>query len=231
MKKVAIIPARGGSKRIHQKNIKFFCGQPIIAYSIKLAIRSGIFDEVIVSSDDAQILEIAREYGASTPFIRPRELSTDAMPTLPVIAHAIRELGVCEDAIICCLYPTAPLLEKEYLLMGYESLCAHKHLSYTFGAVEFESSPLRGFYIQDDVLSLLFPQYQMICSQDLQKVYHDAGAFYFGHARSFLQEHEIFAKHSLPIVLPKMLVQDIDTLDDWNLAEIKYQLKHDCNFL
>lgn len=225
MKTVAIIPARGGSKRILKKNIKEFCGKPIIAYSIELALKSGVFDQVVVSSDDDEILEVAKKYGAQC-LKRSQELGRDDTPTLPVIAEAIKMLGLSEDSMICCLYATAPLLEESYFLHGKMILEKNPNKSYAFSVVEFESSPLRGFSIQEDIINLLFPQYQVFRSQDLDKIYHDAGAFYWGYAKSFLEQKPIFDKDSIPIVLPKLMAQDIDTIDDWNLAEIKYNLKY-----
>lgn len=225
-RKVAIIPARGGSKRIERKNLKLFHGMPIMAYSIRLAHSCGLFDEVVVSSDDSEILEVARQYGASTPFVRPQALSTDEAATLPVIKHAVENLGLNDEDMVCCIYPTAPLLEEKYLKEGLEALSAQAGKDYAFSVVEFESSPFRGFAIQDEVLTLLFPKYQLFRSQDLQKIYHDAGAFYWGYARSFVEERAIFGSDSIPVVLPRMLAQDIDTMDDWHLAEIKYKMKH-----
>lgn len=225
MQTVAIIPARGGSKRIPKKNIRDFCGKPIIAYSILLALNSGVFDKVIVSSDDDEILDVAFQYGAFG-VRRPDSLSRDDTPTLPVIAHVIQELGLKSDDLVCCLYATAPLLEEEYFLQGQRAMLDNQNKNYAFSVAEFESSPLRGFTIQDEVISLLFPEYQLVRSQDLQKIYHDAGAFYWGYAKSFLEQKPIFNSHSIPIVLPRMMVQDIDTLDDWSLAEIKYGLKN-----
>ena len=223
--KVAIIPARGGSKRIHKKNIKLFCGEPIINYSIRTAKESGIFDSIVVSSDDEEILEISRKCGVDT-IVRPCELSGDEVATLPVISHSVLSLGLKEKDLVCCIYPTAPLLEVSYILQALDALLKNPSKNYAFSVVEFDSSPFRGFEITDDVIKMLFPQYQLFRSQDLKKVYHDAGAFYFGFAQSFLEEKAIFSSDSIPIILPKMIVQDIDTLDDWHLAEIKYQLKH-----
>ncbi|WP_041913186.1 pseudaminic acid cytidylyltransferase [Helicobacter mustelae] len=225
MKKVAIIPARGGSKRIFKKNIKDFCGKPILAYSILLAQETGVFDCVVVSSDDAEILEVAKNYGAN-PLQRPQDLSNDTAATLPVMAHAVESLGLGLRDLVCCIYATAPLLEQKYVLQGMEALLQNPSKNYAFGVAEFANSPLRGFFIQEEVIELLFPQYQFVRSQDLQKIYHDAGAFYWGYAQSFLEQRWIFGAHSLPILLPKMMVQDIDTMDDWNLAEIKYKMKH-----
>lgn len=226
MKKVAIIPARGGSKRIPRKNLKLFCGIPIIAYSIQLALQCEIFDMVVVSSDDEEILDLSKKYGAHLAIKRSEALSGDNVATLPVIANVVSTLQLESKDMVCCIYPTAPLLETQYILEGFKLLQERSDKNYAFSAVEFDSSPFRGFCIQDEVLTLLFPQYQLFRSQDLRKVYHDAGGFYWGYAQSFLEERRIFEKDSIPVILPRMLVQDIDTLDDWNLAEIKYKLKY-----
>lgn len=224
IKKVAIIPARGGSKRIPRKNIKTFCGQPMLSYPIHLAKQCEIFDEIIVSSDDDEILDLATQLGA-TALRRPESLSLDTTPTLPVIAHAIQEIKLSKTDLVCCLYPATPLLEASYLLQGLSAILQNSHKNYAFSVVEFDSSPFRGFRIDGDILTLLFPKFQSWRSQDLDRIYHDAGAFYWGWAQSFLEEREIFSEDSLPIILPRLLTQDIDTLDDWNLAEIKYRLK------
>ncbi|PAF47188.1 pseudaminic acid cytidylyltransferase [Helicobacter sp. 12S02232-10] len=226
MKKIAVIPARGGSKRIPKKNIRLFCGQPILAYSIQNAIQSGAFDEIIVSTDDEEIAEIARSHNAKIPFIRPKHLALDTTPTLPVIAHAIETLGISKDDLVCCIYPTAPLLEPKYIILGLEKLMENPHKLYAFSCVNFDYTPWRGFLIDNEKISMLFPQHSLTRSQDLSKIYHDAGAFYWGRASAFCEGKMIFESHSLGIVLPKMSVQDIDTPDDWEIAEIKYKLKH-----
>ncbi len=224
-KKVAIIPARGGSKRIPKKNIKKFCGQPMLYYPINLAKECGIFSEIIISSDDKDILNLAKDLGA-TGLKRPDQLSNDTTPTLPVISHAIKEIGLADSDLVCCIYPTTPLLESQFLLEGLNAITKMADKDYAFSVIEFNSSPFRGFSIDNDILTMLFPKFQSFRSQDLKQVYHDAGAFYWGWAKSFLEHKEIFSPQSLPIILPRLSAQDIDTIDDWNLAEIKYQLKH-----
>lgn len=226
MKKIAIIPARGGSKRIPKKNIKPFCNQPIISYSIKNALESGIFDEIIVSTDDEEIAKISRSYDAKVPFMRPKELSLDTTPTIPVISHCIKMLNLSNDDLVCCIYPTAPLLKSQYLISSYEKLLENPEKLYVFSCVEFDFTPWRGFVIDNGNISMLFEKYAPYRSQDLKKVYHDAGAFYWGKAEAFCKEKPIFDSHSIPFILPRMFVQDIDTLDDWEIAEIKYKLKH-----
>lgn len=224
-KKVAIIPARGGSKRIPKKNIRHFCGQPMLSYPIKLAKECNIFDEIVISSDDEEILQLAKNLGAK-PLRRPDNLSDDTTPTLPVISHAIKEIGLLDSDLVCCIYPATPLLESHFLLEGLNAITKTNNKDYAFSVTEFASSPFRGFSIDNDVLTMLFPKFQSFRSQDLKSIYHDAGAFYWGWAQSFLEHREIFSPQSLPIILPRLSAQDIDTIDDWNLAEIKYQLKH-----
>lgn len=226
MKKIAIIPARGGSKRIPKKNIKPFCKEPIISYSIKNALESGIFDEIIISTDDEEIAKVARSYGAKVPFMRPKELSLDTTPTIPVIAHCIKMLELNNDDLVCCLYPTAPLLKSQHLISSYETLLENPEKLYVFSCAEFDFTPWRGFFIENGGVCMLFEKYSLYRSQDLKKVYHDAGAFYWGKAKTFCEQKPIFDSHSIPFILPRMLVQDIDTLDDWEIAEIKYKLTH-----
>ncbi|PAF47607.1 pseudaminic acid cytidylyltransferase [Helicobacter sp. 12S02634-8] len=226
MKKVAIIPARGGSKRIPKKNIRPFCGLPIIAYSIQNALKSGVFDSVIVSTDDEEIAQIAQSYQATIPFMRPKELASDTTPTIPVIAHAAQALHLSSTDLVCCLYPTAPLLLPEHIIKGLQKLMANPQKLYAFSCVRFDSNPYRGFLIEDETISMLFPEHSLSRSQDLKEVYHDAGAFYWGRVHAFCGGKNIFADHSLGISLPRIFVQDIDTLDDWELAELKYRFKH-----
>ncbi|PAF53993.1 pseudaminic acid cytidylyltransferase [Helicobacter sp. 13S00482-2] len=225
MKKIAIIPARGGSKRIPKKNIKLFCDHPIISYSIKNAFESGIFDQIIVSTDDEEIAEISKSYNAEVPFLRSKNLALDNTPTVPVIADAIKKLDLCSDDLVCCIYPTAPLLKPDHLISSLEKLQENPQKNYVFSCVAFDFSPWRGFLINNSEISMLFEEYSLSRSQDLKEVYHDAGAFYWGRARAFSENKPIFHPHSIPFILPRMLVQDIDTIDDWEIAEIKYKLR------
>lgn len=239
MKKIAIIPARGGSKRIPLKNIKLFCGKPIIAYSIQNAQDCGEFDEVIVSTDNEEIAKVAQAYNAKVPFIRPSNLSLDTTPTLPVIKHAIEELQLSHDDLVCCIYPTAPLLQPSHLSLALQKFQVFPQKHYIFSCVSFESSPWRGFTLEEKKdnseknhsdeskrISMLFPQHTLCRSQDLKEIYHDAGAFYWGRAGTFYEESMIFSPNSIAFVLPRIFAQDIDTIDDWLIAEIKYKLKH-----
>lgn len=218
--RVCIIPARGGSKRIPKKNIRLFCGQPIIAYSIKNAVESRIFDKVVVSSDSEEILEIAQNIGAQ-PLKRPSELSDDYATTHAVISHSIQALNALEDDWVCCLYATAPLLHSKKLQEAF-SLAQKYPNSYTFSSVEFSYTPFRAFSIEDGISKMLFKDLFTKRSQDLPKVFHDAGQFYFAKSKIWLSRDNIF-ENSTPFVLSSLEVQDIDTLEDWEIAEIKYK--------
>lgn len=224
---IAIIPARGGSKRIPRKNIKGFCGKPMIAYSIEAALQSKLFDRVIVSTDDKEIANIAKEYGAEVPFIRPKELSDDYTTTIPVIAHAITELqkeGPIETA--CCIYATAPFIQVNYLQKAYKSLIKNQS-DYTFSATSFPFSIQRAIKLDKDKKVEMFqPEYFNTRSQDLEEAYHDAGQFYFGTTQAWLNKKPIFSKKSSVIILPRHLVQDIDTIEDFTRAELMYKAIH-----
>lgn len=224
-KTVAIIPARGGSKRIAHKNIKLFYGKPLIAYSIQAAIASKLFDAVIVSTDDAQIAKIANEYGAITPFVRPKELSDDFTATGAVISHAIDWLrkNNHNPQYICSIYATAPLLDIKYLKEGLEKL-KNSDAKYTFGATSMPFPIQRTFKLTKDGRCEMFEKENFLKrSQDLPEAYQDAGQFYWNDLNKNSKEI-IFAKDSIPIILPRHLVQDIDTLEDWKRIEIMYSV-------
>ncbi|WP_027327351.1 pseudaminic acid cytidylyltransferase [Helicobacter pametensis] len=225
MKPIAIIPARAGSKRIPNKNIKDFLGQPLIAYSIQAAHQSKLFEHIIVSTDSPHIASIAKQYGAIVPFLRDQCLSDDFTPTLDVIIDAIKQCSIQANTPICCIYPTAPLLQSTHLIQAYQ-LLESKSPSYVFIATEFSFTPLRGFILEDQTLEMLYPEHQNIRSQDLPKIYHDGGQFYFGLARTFIDQIPIFSPTSLPIIVPNHQIQDIDTPEDFELAKLKYQLLH-----
>ena len=222
---VAVIPARGGSKRIPRKNIKLFHGKPIITYSIECALKSGCFDRVIVSTDDEEIADVARQYGAEVPFMRPAELSDDFATTLNVMAHATNWLLENHQDIenICCLYPTAPLILVEDLRQGLEKLTCSNAYNYVFSAVEYAFPVQRAITLQSDKVSMLMPEFEQTRSQDLPKTYHDAGQFYWGKTRAFANKTPIFTGDSSIVVLPQTRVQDIDTLENWMFAESLYQ--------
>ncbi|MBN2816392.1 MAG: pseudaminic acid cytidylyltransferase [Campylobacterales bacterium] len=225
MKCVAIIPARGGSKRIPHKNIKEFHGKPLIAYSIEAAFASGLFDEIIVSTDDEKIAEIAQEYGANVPFIRPKELSDDFTSSGAVINHAIEYLQHNGYVLsyVCTLYATAPFLEAKYLKEGFEKL-KESDAKYSFSATSMPFPIQRTFKITEDGRCEMFWRENFSKrSQDLEKAYQDAGQFYFN--KMTKNSHEImFGNDSIPIVLPRYLVQDIDEIEDFEQAELLYEV-------
>lgn len=225
-RRIAIIPARAGSKRIKNKNIKPFFGKPILAYAIECAKATKLFDEIVVSTDSAHIAAIAQEFGALTPFVRPQSLSGDKVATLPVISHALKELDAKEQDLACCIYPATPLLESQHLQNAYNLLVRHKDISYVFGAQSYAHNPLRAFKLEHSRVKPLDCQYTNLCSQDIETIYHDAGQFYFGRASAFLAQLPIFAPHSFILELGFLDAQDIDTLSDWELAEFKYCYKH-----
>lgn len=219
--KVAIIPARAGSKRIKNKNIKDFCGKPIISYAIDCAIDSDIFDRVIVSTDTKEIMDVALHYGAEVPSLRSEHLSDDFATTLDVMSYEVEKLRLNNDDIVCCLYPTTPLLKPEFLKLGLEKLTRD---SYCFSACAFNSNPLRGFFIKNNRLLLLDDRFEFSRTQDMDVMYYDAGQFYFGYASSFANKKSIFSEDSTLVVLPEINVLDINTNDDWEIAEIKYKI-------
>ena len=223
---IAIIPARGGSKRIPRKNIKSFHGKPIIAYSIEAAKKSKCFDKIIVSTDDQEIMQVALEYGAEVPFIRPQEIADDHATTLAVIKHAltwcINEKWNIDK--VCCIYPTAPFLLPEDIQKGLQKL-SQPNIEYAFSATSFAFPIQRAISLNaNETISMLYPEHEKTRSQDLQQAYHDAGQFYWGKASAFLSEKAIFDNHSTAIILPRNRVQDIDTFEDWEFAESLFKL-------
>ena len=226
--RLAIIPARGGSKRIFRKNIRPFCGKPILAYSIETALKSKCFDSVIVSTDDEEIADIAQFYGANVPFKRPRYISDDHTGTAQVIAHAIVHSTYDLRLIkaVCCIYATAPLLQAHYLQEGYD-LLMNSSADYSLSITRFATPIQRALSIDEDHhIKMLVPQNATKRSQDLQDTYHDAGQFYWGKTHAWLEEKPIFSPDSRGIILPHYLVQDIDTLEDWKHAEYIYKAIH-----
>ena len=222
MTNIAVIPARGGSKRIPRKNIRLFSGQPMIAYSIKAALESELFDRVIVSTDDEEIADVSRDYGAEIPFFRPFELSDDHTGTTAVMAHAVN--WVCKKGpvpdTLCCIYATAPLIQPQDLKKGLDILKAG-NWQYVFSATKVGVPFLRSFKKnEDNGLEMFFPEYFKTRSQDLSEAMYDAGQFYWGQPRAWIDELKIFDHWSTIIELPRWRVQDIDTLDDWEHAEL-----------
>jgi len=222
---VAVIPARGGSKRIPRKNIRPFHGRPMLAWSIEAAKASGLFGRIVVSNDDDEIAEIARKWGAEAPFVRPPELADDHTPTPAVVRHAIEALGG-QIACVCCLYPTAPLMQARYLREGFEVLKAHPNKSFALGVTSFAFPVQRAIRVgADGGLEALYPQYRETRSQDLGPAYHDAGQFCWGRTEAWLRGDVIFSSRTLPVILPRRLVQDIDTLEDWETAERLFEIE------
>jgi len=220
---VAIIPARGGSKRIPKKNIKPFFGQPLIAYSIKTALSSGLFEKVVVSTDDKEIAEVSKSYGAEV-LERPKELADDFTGTGEVVAHALKFLNEQSEHydFICTIYATAPLLEVKYIKKGLNMLLKNPDAHMAFSVTSMPFPIQRTFKITPDKRCEMFtPEYYQSRSQDLEEAYQDAGQFYWENLHN--QASDIaFGKSSIPIILPRHIVQDIDTLEDWEMAEKLY---------
>lgn len=224
-KTVAVIPARGGSKRIPRKNIKPFHGKPLIAYSIQTAIASNLFDKIIVTTDDEEIAEVAKAYGAEVPFIRPREFSDDFTGTADVVTHALQWLKDHGEEFdyACTIYATAPLLQGQYLIEGFEKLKNSDAVN-AFSCTSMPFPIQRTFKITENARCEMFwPENVAKRSQDLEEAYQDAGQFYWTkiHQKS---DAIMFGQDSIPIILPRYLVQDIDTLEDWKRAEVMYKV-------
>ncbi len=228
MSSVAIITARGGSKRIPHKNIKDFCGKPIIAYSIGAALDAGCFDEVMVSTDDPKIAEIAMQYGAKVPFMRSAENADDFSTTRDVVLEVLDEytkLGKTFD-YACCIYPTAPFVTGARLKEALNVL-EEKQADSVIPVVAFSFPPQRGMVIREEGLAFRWPENALARSQDLEPFYHDSGQFYFLNTKAFGEQKMMFMKKTYPIVLDELEVQDIDNETDWKLAELKYHLLHE----
>jgi N-acylneuraminate cytidylyltransferase len=225
MHRVAIIPARGGSKRIPRKNIKAFHGKPMIAWSIEAATASGCFDKVIVSTDDAEIADVAREWGATVPFMRPPELSDDYAGTLPVIRHAVEwlsEHGAVVD-YACCLYATAPFVSSGDLRRGWQ-LIQQSKCSYAFSVTSYAFPIQRAIRIgKDGAVEMFDPAAFSSRSQDLEPAWHDAGQFYWGRPETWRAQRPIFTPAARVVQLPRHRVQDIDEPEDWLRAELMFR--------
>lgn len=228
MKALAIITARGGSKRIPRKNIKEFVGKPILAYSIEAALQSGVFDEVMVSTEDEEIAEISKKFGAEVPFYRSERTSNDFASTVDVIEEVVDEYekrGKTFDMIVC-IYPTAPFITAERLKEAVEKL-ASSNADTLIPVVRFSYPPQRALVIKDDMLVFNDTRYLNSRSQDLEKHYHDAGQFYVTKTESFKTYREFMVGKVLPMELSELEVQDIDNEVDWKLAELKYKMIHE----
>lgn len=222
---LAIIPARGGSKRIPGKNTKLFAGKPLIAYSIQAALDSGDFDKVIVSTDSQEVADIAISYGADVPFMRPESLSGDYVGTGPVTKHAIEYCiqHFFDPKYCCCIYATAPFLTPIFLSKGFQALKEDSGKCFAFSATSFAFPIQRALKLEGTGVAPMYPEFIKKRSQDLTEAYHDAGQFYWGQTSAFLQNKPMFSGHSIPVVLPRHLVQDIDTKEDWQRAELMYK--------
>ena len=222
---IAIIPARGGSKRIPRKNIKNFCGKPMIAWSIEAARESGCFDHIIVSTDDQEIADAAEKYGAEVPFYRPKELADDHTATRPVINHAIQaasSLWGMPD-YVCCIYATAPFMLAEDLRQAFDRLREGK-ADFVFSAGRFAYPIQRGFRVNEaSRVERLWPEHRYTRSQDLEEVYYDAGQFYWGKSSAFLNLGDPMSEAGIAYVLPGTRVHDIDTKEDWSVAELLFK--------
>ena len=218
---IAIIPARGGSKRIPRKNIKSFYGKPMIAWAIDAAMQSGLFDRIIVSTEDEEIASIANRYGATTPFCRPNELSDDITPTVPVIAHAIQEcinLGWHAD-YVCCIYPCVPFLVKDDLVKSLD-IIKTEGAQFIYPVAEYAHPIQRAMRrLANGKMEFLSPHFESTRTQEFEKTYHDAGQFYWGKTSSWLAHNKMHT-NGLAMPIPNWRVVDIDSVDDWKRAEL-----------
>ena len=224
--KIAFIPARGGSKRIPGKNIKLFYGKPIIAYSIEAARKSGIFDRIIISTDSQEIAAVANEYGGETPFMRPAEIADDFSTTADVVKHGLEWLQQHDVTVehVCCLYATAPFVCSADIRKGFDILVS-RQVSSVLPVASYQCSIFRGLKIAEDGhLEMIWPEHELTRSNDLPEAYHDVGQFYWLDAKIFIETNKIYGKDAFPLIIPRYLAQDIDTPEDWQLAEIMYEV-------
>lgn len=219
---VAIIPARKNSKRIPHKNIKDFCGKPMLYYAINLAKEAKIFDEIIVSTDCDEIRQIAESFGAKVPHLREK-YSDDFAKTIDVLSYEAEFLKLQKNDCICCIYPCVPLLKVEFLKKGFEKFFNNQK-SYIFSVCEYSTNPLRSFFVKNDKIQMLADKFVESRSQDLDKLYYDAGQFYFGSAENFLAKKPIFSEDSMIVEIPQIFAMDINTMQDWEIAELKYNI-------
>jgi len=224
-KALAIIPARGGSKRIPGKNIRPFLGKPILQYSIEAALESGVFDEVMVSTDDEKIAAVARELGAQVPFMRSADTAHDFATTAAVIAEVLQSYQSLNNSFefCCCIYPTAPFVTAEKLQQAFELLQQHQQAKSVLPIVRFGFPIQRAFKIEEGLVTMMHPEFMHTRSQDLPAAYHDCGQFYFLRTASFLEEQKLYTDCAMPLEMPESEVQDIDNEEDWKIAEIKYR--------
>lgn len=222
MSNIAIIPARGGSKRIPRKNIKYFLGKPIIAYAIEAALQSHLFEEVMVSTEDEEIAKIAEHYGAKIPFLRSAKNASDHATTYDVVDEVLAK-NTKKFEYACCIYPCNPFLSIENLKKARQILIENK-LDTVFPVIEFSFPIQRAFQLENQKIQFVHPEFALTRTQDLPKRYHDAGQFYFFNVEKTLVSKSIIGNNSGCIILSEMETQDIDNENDWKLAELKYQL-------
>ena len=227
---IAIITARGGSKRIPQKNIKNFCGRPIIGYTIEAALKSKLFTEVMVSTDNDEIAAVARQYGAKVPFMRSAKTSDDFATTSDVLCEVLAEYEKRGHTFewLCCIYPTAPFVTAEKLNQSFRKL-QEENANALIPVVQFSYPPQRCFVVDNHFLQYKWPEYVRTRSQDLEPFYHDAGQYYFLKMVAFNESKTLVPENTIPFVISDLEAQDIDTLDDWNIAEAKYRLMGEYN--
>lgn len=223
--KIAVIPARGGSKRIPRKNVRMFCGRPMIAWPIEAALKSRCFDHVVVSTDDEEIAALAAKYGAEVPFLRPAALADDHTATRPVVIHAIQEAqklwGPAE--FTCCIYATSPFTSSNDIRDGLDKL-TQSNADFAFAVTTFAYPIQRALKrTPTNRVAMFCPEHRLTRSQDLVEAFHDAGQFYWGRTQAFLEDRSTFSEAAIPIPLPRSRVQDIDTLEDWRRAELMFE--------
>lgn len=226
MRTLAIITARGGSKRIPRKNIRPFLGKPIIAYGINAAIQSGLFDDVMVSTDDVEIADIAQHYGASVPFLRNAQTADDFATTANVLTEVLAQYAQQNVTFdyACCLYPTAPFVTEELLKRAFSTLI-DRQFDTVYPVQRFSFPIQRAILLRNEKVQWFQPEYALTRSQDLEPAYHDAGQFYFFNVAAFQQNQRLITDNSGGIIISEMEAHDIDTEDDWQVAELKYQLR------
>lgn len=224
-KSLAIITARGGSKRIPKKNIKEFCGKPIIQYSIEAAMESGVFDEIMVSTDDEEIKKVSEACGGNVPFLRSQETANDMAMTHEVILEVLEEYKKRgqEFDYVCCIYPTAPFITPAKLRESMEKL-TQTGAEGVIPVVPYSFPPQRCFVLREGRVQFKWPENRLVRSQDLEKWYHDCGQFYFLRVPAFLEQKKLIPEHTVPVIMSELEVQDIDNYEDWKIAEMKYSL-------
>ena len=223
---LAVIPARGGSKRIPQKNIRSFCGRPVMAYSIQAAISSGVFERIVVSTDCPKTAELAESCGAEVPFVRPAELADDLTPTIPVIAHALEFFSAADVTFdhVCCIYASAPFVLAADLVAGLQKMVANPQADFLIPITTFAFPIFRALKSEQGNIKMFWPEHEQTRSQDLPEAYHDAGQFYWGRSKAWTGQTGLYSANTIAMSIPRHRVQDLDTLEDWERAEKMYQL-------